>query len=91
MKNKELHIALILGVLLPCLTMLLACRPNWELPSIFPTEAADPSTGDFQVLMEDGSVKGMELEDYIWGVVLAEMPASYEVEALKAQAVAART
>lgn len=90
MKNKELHIALMLGVLLPCLTMLLACRPNWELPPIFPTEPA-PSTGDFQVLMADGSVNGMDLEDYIWGVVLAEMPASYEVEALKAQAVAART
>lgn len=33
----------------------------------------------------------MELEDYITGVVLAEMPASYCEEALKAQAVAART
>lgn len=33
----------------------------------------------------------MELEDYIIHVVAAEMPASYEVEALKAQAVAART
>lgn len=33
----------------------------------------------------------MELEDYITGVVLAEMPASYFEEALKAQAVAART
>lgn len=30
-------------------------------------------------------------EDYIFGVVAAEMPASYEVEALKAQAVAAYT
>lgn len=33
----------------------------------------------------------MELEEYIVGVVLAEMPASFELEALKAQAVAART
>ena len=31
------------------------------------------------------------LEDYLVGVVLAEMPASFENEALKAQAVAART
>ncbi|MGI6359391.1 MAG: stage II sporulation protein D [Bacillota bacterium] len=31
------------------------------------------------------------LEDYIKGVVAAEMPASFELEALKAQAVAART
>lgn len=33
----------------------------------------------------------MELESYIEGVVAAEMPASFNIEALKAQAVAART
>lgn len=33
----------------------------------------------------------MNLEEYIIGVVAAEMPASFEIEALKAQAVAART
>lgn len=33
----------------------------------------------------------MDLEEYLVGVLLAEMPASFEVEALKAQAVAART
>ena len=32
-----------------------------------------------------------ELEEYLVGVVAAEMPASFEMEALKAQAVAART
>lgn len=36
-------------------------------------------------------VEKIELEDYIKGVVAAEMPASFELEALKAQAVAART
>lgn len=43
------------------------------------------------VLNKDGSVSDMELEDYVCGVVLGEMPASFEFEALKAQAVAART
>ncbi len=38
-----------------------------------------------------GYVVDMDLEDYLVGVVAAEMPASYESEALKAQAVAART
>ncbi|MEC9488492.1 MAG: stage II sporulation protein D [Halanaerobium sp.] len=33
----------------------------------------------------------LEMEEYIKGVVAAEMPASFELEALKAQAVAART
>lgn len=38
-----------------------------------------------------GQVMTMPLEDYIVGVVATEMPASFELEALKAQAVAART
>lgn len=36
-------------------------------------------------------VKQMTLREYLVGVVAAEMPASFEVEALKAQAVAARS
>ena len=39
----------------------------------------------------DGEVFDMELEEYLVGVVAGEMPASFEAEALKAQAVAART
>lgn len=37
------------------------------------------------------NISTLELEDYVVGVVAAEMPASFELEALKAQAVAART
>lgn len=43
------------------------------------------------VLTGAGNVTVMELEEYIRGVVLAEMPASFEEEALKAQAIVART
>ena len=39
----------------------------------------------------DGEIKKLELEEYICGVVLAEMPAKFEPDALKAQAVVART
>lgn len=39
---------------------------------------------------EDRTIK-MNLEEYVMGVVSAEMPASFDIEALKAQAVAART
>lgn len=39
----------------------------------------------------DGNVEEIGLEEYLYGVVAAEMPASYEIEALKAQAVVART
>ena len=39
----------------------------------------------------DGTVQTMELENYLTAVVPAEMPALWPMEALKAQAVAART
>lgn len=39
----------------------------------------------------DGVVEQMDMDAYLTGVVLAEMPAFFEPEALKAQAVAART
>lgn len=42
-------------------------------------------------LNSGGIVQNMELEEYIVGVVAAEMPASFNTEALKAQAIAART
>lgn len=42
-------------------------------------------------LHESGRRVSMPLEEYLVGVVAAEMPASFEEEALKAQAVAART
>lgn len=40
---------------------------------------------------ETGEVKNMMLEEYLFGVLMAEMPAKFEIEALKSQAVAART
>ena len=42
-------------------------------------------------VLHDGALTEMGLEDYLVGVVSAEMPADYQPEALKAQAVAART
>lgn len=42
-------------------------------------------------LLLDDEVVTMPLDDYLTGVVLAEMPPSFELEALAAQAVAART
>lgn len=44
-----------------------------------------------RVAMKNGQVEKMPLEEYLVGVVAAEMPAEFEAEALKAQAVAART
>lgn len=50
------------------------------------------STAETTVTVFDrGSITMLELEEYLLGVVLAEMPVDFEIEALKAQAVVART
>jgi stage II sporulation protein D len=40
---------------------------------------------------KENRIEEMNLEDYVRGVVSAEMPVTFDIEALKAQAVAART
>ena len=44
-----------------------------------------------KIRQQDGTVREWNMDTYLVGVVLAEMPASFETEALKAQSVAART
>lgn len=55
----------------------------------------DPQSSEKKTLRvlrrESGEVEEMSVEDYLFSVVAAEMPALYETEALKAQTVAAYT
>ena len=57
------------------------------------TEQIRTLTVSLPVLVQgaDGVVTCMDMDTYLVGVVLAEMPVSFEEEALKAQAVVART
>ena len=86
MKNKQLKIALILGILVPAILVLLLSRTAREDGEETPTEGLT-----LTVQTGTDKVEEMNVEAYVVGVVLAEMPASFETEALKAQAVAART
>lgn len=60
-------------------------------PSPSPAPSGRDGDRTVKVKLDDGTVKAMTMADYLWSVVAAEMPASFELEALKAQAVAART
>ncbi len=64
-------------------------QPDGTVP--IPVAASGSYHPQIPILGKDGAVHNMELDDYLTGVVLAEMPASFEPEALKAQAVVART
>lgn len=64
--------------------------PFFIILNAFPPQSTD--TQKIKVLFEkENVIKTMSLDEYITGVVCAEMPASFEYEALKAQAVSART
>ena len=58
--------------------------------NVYEKNANDYAYEEFKIL-KNGKVLELSAKDYIFGVVAAEMPALYEAEALKAQAVAAYT
>lgn len=60
-----------------------------SLPTLSPAEGYDQS--QTITLWQDGTVRKLTLREYLIGVVAAEMPAGFPEEALKAQAVAARS
>jgi hypothetical protein len=64
-----------------------------DVPIVTGTDETTPRPGiqKIRVLFDDGTVRTMPLEQYLRAVVPAEMPAGWPAEALKAQAVAARS
>ncbi|OKP85595.1 stage II sporulation protein D [Paenibacillus sp. P32E] len=92
---------LLAGLLLPMAVVLL--RGGQPVPPAVPQqvtasparpgpaaeEAPQPKVAVY--LSRSRQIETLPLEDYVSGVVAAEMPADFELEALKAQAVAART
>ena len=86
--KKIVAAALILGLVLFLIPMGFRHENAREDPE---TPAVLPESGKAVTILMDGELREMDLNEYLWGVVAAEMPASFELEALKAQAVAART
>lgn len=64
---------------------------NWGGLSPTPPDEETPTHMINLYVTSTKQLVSMPLEEYIKGVVAAEMPASFHIEALKAQAVAART
>ena len=96
--------ALILGLALP-MSIFWLLQYAYEDISVSVYEiAADPVASNpskefndmlfavqIPVLFDDGEIAMIDLEAYVLSVLLCEMPASFEMEALKAQSVVART
>lgn len=65
-----------------------------EIASIERSMGAPSYAGSIEVLRSSGGlviINELDIESYLYGVVPSEMPARYELEALKAQAVCARS
>ena len=100
---KEMGISMIMGLLVPAvvLSVVVSIARNRSVlltpqeETIFETtvSAQTEPLEDTRILVlsEESQTIEMELCDYLTGVVLAEMPVSFEDEALKAQSVVART
>lgn len=98
-RMKTIGISLAMGVLLPYLflsfgvTLLSRYRMQEEMAVTVGTEPVQEAAVSLPVLFRDagGNAVQMDMDTYLVGVVLAEMPAFFEMEALKAQSCVART
>lgn len=79
-------------ILIICYVILLLsyCFPIFGVHFDRPREQSEPAAQTVSVIA-DGEERVLDMTEYLTGVVAAEMPASFEYEALKAQAVAARS
>ncbi len=76
-------IIIIFICLLPLFALLAPKASNENKPTL--------KGGPIILVYDNGNITEQNLEEYLVGVIAAEMPALYEIEALKAQAVAARS
>ena len=95
---KDILAAFLMGMVLPGLILnfaVMLLRQNTPIEDIqitIPRETVrDPVFLPVFLRRSDSAVEQRDMDDYLTCVVLAEMPASFEPEALKAQSVAART
>jgi stage II sporulation protein D len=99
MKAWEAFVILLTGLIIPGIMLRETSKQsdgssNCTEPTgqiIQETESPDQDEITIHILRQDGTVDLIDLESYVVGVVLAEVPATFELEALKAQAVASRT
>ena len=95
--TKQILFAILLGAVMPAVILRIAEKHILEkekpvLESVQTASTTVPQQNERSICVVIGGQScQLELEEYITGVVLAEMPASFESEALKAQAVVART
>ena len=87
--TKDILVSAFLGFALPGMFLCYGAKVRRSIPH--PVETTAPVSVPVRILDLEGNVSEGEMEHYLVGVLLREMPAFFEEEALKAQAVVART
>ena len=92
---REILLSLVMAVILPGILL------NWPIQEEVREEEKfrpkEPQQAENRVRLTvklrsaDGTVKDMDMDEYVTGVILAEMPSTFESQAKMAQSVAART
>lgn len=93
-KMIKMLIAVTLGVMIPALlVLLLQDKSNFDNEDdVSGTTIGAPNVVSNEIaVLFDNNIIQMPVESYVLSVVLSEMPVDFEIEALKAQAVVART
>ena len=88
MKWRYVWLAIFLGLLLPWI-LIMNIEKNIETPPSTYETFKEPER--IHVQLPDQTIVEMDMDTYVLGVLFGEMPSNFEPEALKAQAVAART
>lgn len=90
MKNIIIYL-IILMLLVFAIPLIFTNIPVQETSSV-PEVVDDSSYSTIRLYhTSDGTIEELNMNEYLYGVVAGEMPAIYELEALKAQAIVART
>lgn len=91
-KNLLLYIIVLILIPIFVVSMIYKSLDNEKLDNdIKKTTSKEISSSITIKINKNNKIKELDLEEYIIGVVAGEMPASFEMEALKAQAVTSRT
>lgn len=91
---RDILISFVMGLVLPGMILNYAAalwNRRAEAPVQVQEEEYTPVSLPVNIRSSDGSVKSGDMDTYLVGVLLAEMPAYFEEEALRAQSVVART
>ena len=90
MKNVMFYILFVIFLII---VLPIVFTKKFETEEVSKTNPYD--YGDYSKIsllhVQTGAIEELTLDEYLYGVVASEMPASFEVEALKAQSVVART